>query len=209
MTLFYPKWIPGEHMASGPIANLAGLHLFADGSELDWRRDLVEVNAFHLAIPAGAKTLTAKYDYLVPTSGGSFGSTASTNAKCAVINWYAVGLYPMGENPDAISVTATLKAPADGSTEVPWISRHRRRHDSLRCDFARHAERPSGPAREHFRTIISGPRAPRWVSTSSTSSPQRMALQFPQSRIDAYKRVVVEERSVFAASATTGNITGC
>src|SRR5437764_1458376 len=34
-TLFYPKWIPGEHMASGPIANLAGLHVFADGKEVD------------------------------------------------------------------------------------------------------------------------------------------------------------------------------
>ena len=31
MTLFYPKWIPGEHMPSGPIANLTGLHIFADG----------------------------------------------------------------------------------------------------------------------------------------------------------------------------------
>ena len=40
MTLFYPKWIPGEHMASGPIANLTGLHIFADAREIDWRRDL-------------------------------------------------------------------------------------------------------------------------------------------------------------------------
>jgi hypothetical protein len=35
MALFYPKWIPGEHMASGPIANLTGLHVFADGREID------------------------------------------------------------------------------------------------------------------------------------------------------------------------------
>ena len=76
MTLFYPKWIPGEHMPSGPIANLTGLHVFADGKELDWRRDLVEMNAFAMTVPAGAKTLTAKYDYVVPTSGGAFGSTA-------------------------------------------------------------------------------------------------------------------------------------
>src|SRR5882724_2163538 len=61
MTLFYPKWIPGEHMPSGPIANLTGLHVFADGKELDWRRDLVEVNAFAIRVPPGAKTITAKY----------------------------------------------------------------------------------------------------------------------------------------------------
>jgi len=69
MSLFYPKWIPGEHMPSGPIANLTGLHVFADGQELAWRRDFVEMNAFAITVPAGAKTLSAKYDYVVPTSG--------------------------------------------------------------------------------------------------------------------------------------------
>lgn len=88
MSLFYPKWIPGEHMPSGPIANLTGLHVFADGAELSWRRDLVEMNAFGITVPAGARTLTAKYDYVVPFNGGAFGSLPSTNAKIAVINWY-------------------------------------------------------------------------------------------------------------------------
>src|SRR5215475_3385551 len=59
-TLFYPKWIPGEHMPSGPIANLTGLHMFADSSELQWRRDLLEMNAFHVTVPAGARELRAQ-----------------------------------------------------------------------------------------------------------------------------------------------------
>src|SRR3954470_15037476 len=53
MTLFYPKWIPGEHMPSGPIATLTGLHIFAGGAggtELEWRRDLVEMNAFAVTV---------------------------------------------------------------------------------------------------------------------------------------------------------------
>src|SRR5436190_22513020 len=66
MMLFYPKWIPGEHMPSGPIANLTGLHVFADGNEIVWRRDLVEVNAFVFTVPPGARAVTAKYDYVVP-----------------------------------------------------------------------------------------------------------------------------------------------
>src|SRR5438874_10597372 len=40
MTLFYPKWIPGEHAPSGPINDLAGLHFTAGGKEIAWRRDL-------------------------------------------------------------------------------------------------------------------------------------------------------------------------
>ena len=134
MTLFYPKWIPGEHMPSGPIANLTGLHIFADGRELEWRRDLVEMNAFAMTVPAGASTLTAKYDYVVPYTGGAFGTLPSTNAKIAVINWYTVGLYPMGESPAAITVTATLKAPAGwkhgGSLDVGVGGRQ---HDPLRA----------------------------------------------------------------------------
>src|SRR3954463_3364741 len=65
MSLFYPKWIPGEHMASGPIANPTRLPTLADDHELEWRRDLVETNAFGFTVPAGAKTLTASYDYVV------------------------------------------------------------------------------------------------------------------------------------------------
>ena len=88
------------------------MHVFADARALDWCSDLVESNAFAFTVPSGAKMLTAKYDYAAPSSGGAFGSQASTNAKIAVINWYTVGLYPMGESPAAISVTATLTAPA-------------------------------------------------------------------------------------------------
>src|SRR5206468_11526588 len=72
ITLFYPKWIPGEHMPSGPIANLTGLHVYADGGEIPWRRDLVEMHAFQVTVPAEATALTAKYDYVV-TAGGAFG----------------------------------------------------------------------------------------------------------------------------------------
>src|SRR5207245_8228472 len=59
MTLFYAKWIPGEHMPSGPIWNLTGLHVSADEAEIEWRRDLVEMNALHLTVPDGARQLRA------------------------------------------------------------------------------------------------------------------------------------------------------
>src|ERR1051325_3245474 len=54
MTLFYPKWIPGEHGPTGPIANLAGLKFAAGGKQIGWKRDSVEMNAFHIDVPPGA-----------------------------------------------------------------------------------------------------------------------------------------------------------
>ena len=39
LTLYYPKWIPGEHSPSGPLENLAGLKITGAGKPLAWRRE--------------------------------------------------------------------------------------------------------------------------------------------------------------------------
>jgi predicted metalloprotease with PDZ domain len=199
MTLFYAKWIPGEHMPSGPIWNLTGLHFFVDDKEIEWRRDLVEVNAFHLTVPTGGNTLTAKYDYVVPSSGGAFGSLASTNAKCAVINWNTVGLYPMGEDPEAITVTASLRAPhgwkQGGALDIASID-----GDAIhyaRTSLAMLNDHPIVLG-EHFRSIVlwpAGSEAGEHVIDVVADS--EWALQFPEDRIAAYKRLVGEERAIF------------
>src|ERR1700758_3416826 len=48
LTLYYPKWIPGEHGPDGPIANLTGLKFQAGGKPIAWQRDLLDVFTFHL-----------------------------------------------------------------------------------------------------------------------------------------------------------------
>ena len=199
VTLFYPKWIPGEHMASGPIANLTGLHIFADDTEINWRRDLIEVNAFHLTVPTGARQLRAKYDYVIPYTGGAFGTLPSANAKCAVINWYTVGLYPMGEDPEKITVTASLKKPAGwkngGSLDIAST-------DGNTVHYAPTSlvslnEHPVLVG-EHFRSITLWPAgSEHGEHVIDVIADSEWALQFPQSRIDIYKKIVVEERAVF------------
>ncbi len=199
MTLFYPKWIPGEHMASGPISNLTGLHIFADATELEWRRDLVEVNAFRFTVPAGAKQVTAKYDYVVPYTGGAFGTLPSTNSKCAVINWYTVGLYPMGEDPEKITVTASLRKPVGwkngGSLDIV-----RTDGDTIRYAPTSLVSLNEHPVLlgEHFRSITLWPAgSEQGEHVIDVIADSEWALQFPQSRIDIYKKIVVEERAVF------------
>ena len=146
-----------------------------------------------------ADAVTATYDYVVPTGGGAFGTTASTNAKIAVINWYTVGLYPMGENPDAITVTASLKRPAAGSTAARWTS-HGLTGDTIHYAPTSLAMLNDHPVLlgEHFRSIV------LWPAGSDVGehvidvvADSEWALQFPQARIDAYKRIVLEERGVF------------
>src|SRR6187401_2383841 len=66
MTLLYPKWLPGEHGPTGPIVNLAGPRLSVAGKPLAWRRDGVDMYAFHVEVPPGAATVTAEVDFLLP-----------------------------------------------------------------------------------------------------------------------------------------------
>src|SRR5215469_12682733 len=64
LTLYYPKWIPGNHSPDGPISSLTGLHFTADGKEIPWKRDLLDVFTFHVDVPAGVAKLDAAYDFI-------------------------------------------------------------------------------------------------------------------------------------------------
>jgi predicted metalloprotease with PDZ domain len=143
--------------------------------------------------------LTAKYDYVVPYTGGAFGTLPSTNAKIAVINWYTVGMYPMGENPAAITVTASLKAPAGwkhgGSLDVASVDGNTIRYAPAALDMLNDHPVLLG---EHFRSITLWPaNSPVGEHVIDVVADSDWALQFPQSRIDIYKKIVLEERAVF------------
>src|SRR5262245_34838880 len=81
LTLYYPKWIPGEHGPTGPINDLAGLKITAAGRPIEWRRDPVEMYAFHCEVPAGANRVEVSLDFLLPGSPQGFSAAASSTAQ--------------------------------------------------------------------------------------------------------------------------------
>ena len=66
MTLLYPEWIPGEHGPTGPIVNLVGLKIEGGGKPIAWKRDSVNMYAFHLDVPAGVTSLEVAFDLISP-----------------------------------------------------------------------------------------------------------------------------------------------
>src|ERR1700751_4101681 len=48
LTLITPKWIPGHHSPSGPVADIAGVLFTGNGKTLSWRRDDIDLYHFHL-----------------------------------------------------------------------------------------------------------------------------------------------------------------
>src|SRR5436305_10063806 len=66
--LLYPKWLPGHHSPSGQINKIAGFRATANGRELDWVRDTLDVYAFHVAVPQGVTAIDVDFQYVSPTA---------------------------------------------------------------------------------------------------------------------------------------------
>lgn len=111
LTLVYPKWIPGEHSPTGPIVDLVGIKITAGGKEVSWRRDDMDMYAFHVDVPEGADTLNLSYDYLSPADVSAPREPPSSTEKLAVLNWYMVTLYPFGPKSDDLTYVATIRLP--------------------------------------------------------------------------------------------------
>lgn len=111
LTLFYPKWIPGEHGPTGPLTGVAGLRLTANGQPLAWRRDPFDMYAIHCSVPAGASALTAEFDMVTAQENAGFTSGASSSAQLAVVNWNQHVLYPSGRPAAEIRFAASVRLP--------------------------------------------------------------------------------------------------
>ena len=104
LTVYYPKWIPGEHGPDGPIANLTGLKFSSEGKAIPWQRDLLDAFTFHLDVPAGVSRLEANYDYIEPDG-------VSATDKLLILEWNEVALYPEGAPAEKLIYEAELIMP--------------------------------------------------------------------------------------------------
>ncbi|MGH9698002.1 MAG: M61 family metallopeptidase [Candidatus Acidiferrales bacterium] len=111
LTLYYPEWIPGEHMPDGPIIDVAGLKFTGEGKRIPWRRDLVEMYSIHLNIPSGVTTLDADFDFLLSAPAQGFSAGASATASLDLLSWNQVLLYPQGRPMKEIMFVPSLKIP--------------------------------------------------------------------------------------------------
>jgi predicted metalloprotease with PDZ domain len=105
-TIVYPKWIPGEHGPTGPLNDLAALRFSADGQSLDWRRDTVDLYAFHVTVPAAAHAIDVDFDVLMNAPD----DVMSTHAV-AILNWNRALLYQDGVDSHAYFVRPSIIVP--------------------------------------------------------------------------------------------------
>ena len=109
LTLLYPKWLPGDHSPSGPIAMLAGLKITANGQPLKWKRNKYDVYAFRVDVPQGVSEIGVDFQFL---SGRGSHAFIQMTDKMLSLEWNTVSLYPAGHYSRQIKVEPSVTFPA-------------------------------------------------------------------------------------------------
>jgi predicted metalloprotease with PDZ domain len=198
LTLVYPKWIPGEHGPTGPIVNLAGLKLTAAGKSVPWRRDDVDMYAFHLEVPPGGKELEVALDFLSPTFAGGFTAGASTTSHLAIVTWNQLLLYPEGSNISDVTFKANLHLPAGWKfgTSLPVAGQSASKVEFAPVSLERLVDSPV-LAGEYFLVIPLAANPPNEIDIAADN---RADLEISAELTTTLKRVVSEATSLFGAT---------
>jgi len=198
LTLYYPKWIPGEHAPDGPVDDLAGLFFKANGQTLKWRRDLQDGFTIHVEVPQGVTEVQADLDFLSPaTLEGGFSAGSSATAKLAIISWNQVLLYPKGYKSDDINYTASLKIP-DGwkfGTPLPITSQSSNEIHFAPVSLTTLVDSPVITG--EFLKIVALAQDP--VTEMDIAADSAAALDAPANVWDHYKSLVDQAQKLFGA----------
>ncbi len=193
MTLLYPQWIPGEHSPTGPILNMVGFTVTGGGQTVPWRRDDVNMFAYHVNVPAGVTSLDLAFDFISPPESSGFSSGSSATTELAVVSWNQLLLYPEGSNPDTLQYQANLKLPGAWKfgTALPIAKESGSEIEFQPAALTTLVDSPLS-AGAHYKTIELGTDngIPHYLHIAADSE---KALDAPAETIQGFKNLVREE----------------
>lgn len=109
MVLLYPKYIPGNHAATGPIQLVAGLQITAGGRRLEWVRDPLDPWAFHVDVPPGVQSLDVAFDWLTQQDSATW--RVVMTPEMLNLQWEKAMLYPAGYAHRRIMMRPSVRLP--------------------------------------------------------------------------------------------------
>lgn len=104
LTLYYPKYIPGDHAPDGPVDTMMGLQITAGSQRIPWFRDEVDMFTFHLTVPTGVDKIDIRFQYPVDDR---------VTPRLMGLEWNEVALYQAGFPTKVQMFQPTLVIPAD------------------------------------------------------------------------------------------------
>lgn len=198
LTLYFPRWLPGQHAPAGDVNQLAGLKISARGQSLAWQRDPLDTHAFKLDVPAGASVLDIEFQHLAPL--GPQSGRVTVTRELMNLQWQAVVLYPGGWQARAITVKPSLVLPEGwqaGTALRPQAAEGR----TLRFAPVTLEMLVDSPvfAGRHFRRIeLDPPGTPRPV-TLNLMADSADKLKPSEAQIEAHRELVRQADKLFAS----------
>ena len=189
LTLYYPKWIPGDHAPDGPIEEMMGLEITAGGQRIAWHRDEVDMFAFHLTVPLGVDRIEVRFQ---------FPASDRITPHLMGLAWNGTALYYAGYPTRVQMYQPTLVIPAGWgyASALKTQERSGGRITFKAVPFNTLADSPV-IAGEYFREIdVTPPASPvhRYLDMVGDSA---AAIDISATQIADFRRLVEQEEALF------------
>ena len=109
LTLLLPEWIPGAHAPRGRSEQVADLRFYAGDKLLTWKRDTVDVFAFHVDVPAGTREVTARFVHTSPLQSSE--GRITMTGEMLNLEWDLMSFYPAGHYVRQVKIRPTVTFP--------------------------------------------------------------------------------------------------
>ncbi len=194
LTLLLPQWLPGNHAPRGPLAELVDLQFYSGNQKLAWKRDPVEVHAFHIDLPARARELTARFVHTSPLQA-SEGRITMTQ-EMLNLQWEKMSLYPAGHYVRRIRVVPSVTLP-EGWNAAAALDGLKQQGNRLAWAETSYENLVDSPifAGKHFRKWELGQNV---TLNIMADKPELLAAKPEQ--IELHKHLVTEARIAFGAN---------
>ncbi|MFK4057272.1 M61 family metallopeptidase [Brevundimonas sp. NPDC046655] len=109
LVLLYPKFLPGNHAATGPIQLISGVTVTGGGNRIDWLRDTIDPNAFHIDVPQGVSEIVVEFQWLTQPDNATW--RVVMTPEMVNMQWEKALLYPAGYRSTGITLAPSIRLP--------------------------------------------------------------------------------------------------
>ncbi len=192
-TFVYPQWIPGEHGPTGPLADISQIKVSANGEPLTWRRDKVDMYAFHVEVPQGVSSIQVKFTVLLNSPD------VMSTPNLAVVNWNRVLFYQNDTNSHDVYFKASIILPAgwDYGTALTSANKSGDRVDFNEVPLNMLVDSPLDCGRYFKRVELWSNGQSKQVLDMFADAPQD--LDVSKKVLDEYKRMTPEALALYGS----------
>ncbi len=109
LVLLYPKFLPGNHAATGPIQLISGVTVTGGAKRIDWLRDTIDPNAFHIDVPQGVSEIVVEFQWLTQPDSSTW--RVVMTPEMVNLQWEKALLYPAGYRSTGITFAPSIRLP--------------------------------------------------------------------------------------------------